>query len=468
MRVQGESLALGRTSYMNQVIKNNGKGVYGMKNKIMTGFLITSIVTGATIPINTLAAPIVQAETQQESMDISSSLRKLGAQSKLIQTYIDQSLMSPNVQLEEVPALNTNQFLIKQDMKEWSSELYPQLILLNSKSKGFVTKFNSYYPTLKSFVDNKEDREGFSDRLEVLQEMAMTNQENAQRQINELTDLKLQLDKKLKDFDTNVATAQGILGTDGTGKIDQLKNEILNTKKAIQNDLQQIALIPGALNEQGFAIFKEVYSLSKEIIEPAAQAGMAAYNKGKEINNSILEAEKKAVQEATEQGKTALEIESAKKLAREAIEKSKQGEIAAAASAKTQEYDLMKAIDTEKIKKTFGVFAEVNKLTAEQRAYLEDLEKQNQKIYDLTTKLSIADLQKSMLLLSQNDLHTFANQVDVELDLLKRYKEDLDLIKNNITKLSTNVDATNEQSQKDTLRQLKNVISYLEEQVYKF
>lgn len=468
MRVQGESLALGRTSYMNQVIKNNGKGVYGMKNKIMTGFLITSIVTGATIPINTLAAPIVQAENQQESMDISSSLRKLGAQSKLIQTYIDQSLMSPNVQLEEVPALNNNQFLIKQDMKEWSSELYPQLILLNSKSKGFVTKFNSYYPTLKSYVDNKEDREGFSDRLEVLQEMAMTNQENAQRQINELTDLKLQLDKKLKDFDTNVTTAQGILGTDGTGKIDQLKNEILNTKKAIQNDLQQIALIPGALNEQGFAIFKEVYSLSKEIIEPAAQAGMAAYNKGKEINNSILEAEKKAAQEATEQGKTALEIESAKKAAREAIEKSKQGEIAAAAAAKTQEYDLMKAIDTEKIKKTFGVFAEVNKLTAEQRAYLDDLEKQNQKIYDLTTKLSIADLQKSMLLISQNDLHTFANQVDVELDLLKRYKEDLDLIKNNITKLSTNVDATNEQSQKDTLRQLKNVISYLEEQVYKF
>ncbi len=453
---------------MNQVIEKNGKGVYGMKNKIMTGFLITSIVTGATIPINTLATPIVQAETQQENMDISSSLRKLGAQSKLIQTYIDQSLMSPNVQLEEVPALNTNQFLIKQDMKEWSSELYPQLILLNSKSKGFVTKFNSYYPTLKSYVDNKEDREGFLDRLEVLQEMAMTNQENAQRQINELTDLKLQLDKKLKDFDTDVATAQGILGTDGTGKIDQLKNEILNTKKAIQNDLQQIALIPGALNEQGFAIFKEVYSLSKEIIEPAAQAGMAAYNKGKEINNSILEAEKKAAQEATEQGKTALEIESAKKAAREAIEKSKQGEIAAAAAAKTQEYDLMKAIDTEKIKKTFGVFAEVNKLTAEQRSYLDDLEKQNQKIYDLTTKLSIADLQKSMLLLSQNDLHTFANQVDVELDLLKRYKEDLDLIKNNITKLSTNIDATNEQSQKDTLRQLKNVISYLEEQVYKF
>ncbi|EEM13801.1 hypothetical protein bpmyx0001_53530 [Bacillus pseudomycoides DSM 12442] len=73
-----------------------------------------------------------------------------------------------------------------------------------------------------------------------------------------------------------------------------------------------------------------------------------------------------------------------------------------------------------------------------------------------------------MLLIMQNDLHTFANQVDVELNLLKRYKEDLNLIKNNITKLSTNVDTTDQQSQKDTLRQLKNVTSYLEEQANKF
>ncbi|PGC15365.1 hemolysin BL lytic component L2 [Bacillus pseudomycoides] len=439
-----------------------------MKNKIIKGFLITSIVTGAAIPINTLATPIVQAETQQENTDISSSLRKLGAQSKLIQTYIDQALMSPNVQLAEVPSLNTNQDLIKKDMNEWSTELYPKLILLNAKSKGFVTKFNSYYPTLKAFVDTKEDKEGFLDRLEVLQDMAMTNQDNVQRQINELTDLKLQLDTELKDLDTDVTKAQVALSSDGTGKIDQLKNELLNTQKSIQNDLQQIALLPGALNEQGFVIFKEVYNLSKDIIEPAAQTAVAAYNKGKEINNSILEAEKKAEKEATEKGKSALEIEAAQKAAREEIEKSKQAEIAAAAVTKTKEYDLTKVIDSDKIKKTYSAFAEVNKLTAEQRAHLADLETQNQKFYDLTKNLKIADLQKSMLLLMQNDLHTFANQVDVELDILKRYKEDLDLIKNNITKLSTNVDTTDQQSQKDTLRQLKNVTSYLEEQVYKF
>ncbi|MFJ7557085.1 HBL/NHE enterotoxin family protein [Bacillus thuringiensis] len=439
-----------------------------MKNKIMTGFLITSIVTGATIPINTLATPIVQAETKQDNINISSALRKIGAHSKLTQTFIDGALASPNVQLEEVPSLNTTQFLIKQDMKEWSSELYPKLILLNSKSKGFVTKFNSYYPTLKGFIDNGEDKEGFTDRLEVLQDMTITNQESVQRQINELTDLKLQVDKKLKNLDTDVAKAQSVLNSEGTGKIDKLKNEMLDTKKSIQNDLQQIALLPGALNEQGLKVFQEIYSLSKDIIEPAAQTAVVAYNKGKEINNAIVDAEKKAEQEAKEKGKSAIEIEAAKKEAREAIEKSKKGEIAAAAVTKTKEYDLMKVIDPEKIKKTYNTFAEINKLTAEQRAYLNDLEKQNQKLYDLTTKLTVADLQKSMILFMQNDLHTFANQVDGEIELMKRYKEDLDLINNSITKLSTKVDANNTQSQKDTLRRLKSVTTQLEEQVYKF
>lgn len=115
----------------------------------------------------------------------------------------------------------------------------------------------------------------------------------------------------------------------------------------------------------------------------------------------------------------------------------------------------MKVIDPEKIKKTYSTFAEINKLTAEQRVYLNDLEKQNQKLYDLTTKLTVADLQKSMILFMQNDLHTFANQVDGEIELMKRYKEDLNLINNSITKLLTEVDTSNTQSQKDTLRRLK-------------
>ena len=72
-----------------------------------------------------------------------------------------------------------------------------------------------------------------------------------------------------------------------------------------------------------------------------------------------------------------------------------------------------------------------------------------------------------MLLLTQNDLHTFANQVDVELDLLKRYKEDLNLIKialQNYLLMLIQLAS----SLKRYIKTIKNVISYLEEQVYKF
>ena len=71
-----------------------------------------------------------------------------------------------------------------------------------------------------------------------------------------------------------------------------------------------------------------------------------------------------------------------------------------------------------------------------------------------------------MLLLTQNDLHTFANQ-DVELDLLKRYKEDLNLIKIALQNyLLMLIQLTS--SLKRYIKTIKNVISYLEEQVYKF
>ncbi|MDZ3952376.1 HBL/NHE enterotoxin family protein [Bacillus thuringiensis] len=437
-----------------------------MKNKIIRGFVLTSIVTGAIVPSHILAMPIIPADTQEENTDISSSLRKLGAHSKLTQMFIDEALVRPNLQLDEVPSLERNQVLIKKDMNEWSSELYPNLILINSKSKGFVTKFNSYYPTLKGFVDKKEDKEGLLDRLEALQEMAVMNQGKVQRQINELTDLKLYMDKRLTDLDTDVAKAQEILSAGGTGKIEKLIKELQNTKKLMDKDLELIALLPGSLNGQALSIFSEIYSLTKGIIDPIAQTAVAAHNKGKEIDKSILEAEKKAEKESKEAGKSTSEIESAKKDAREAIEKNNQGEIAAA--TKASDYDLMKAIDPEKIKKILDAFTEVNKLTVGQTESLHSLMEQNQKLYDLTTKLKVADLQKAMLFLMQNDLHTFANQVDREIDLMKRYKEDWKQLTNTMTKLSIDVDATNTQFQKDTLKRLKNAINQLEEQVSKF
>ncbi|PEP95268.1 HBL/NHE enterotoxin family protein [Bacillus toyonensis] len=437
-----------------------------MKNRFINGFLVTSLLTGGAIPICTLATPVALAETQQDNLDISLSLSKLGRQSQFIQLCVDDALKRPNIQMTELPALQTDQSLIKQDMQEWSSELYPHLVLINAKSKGFTTKFNSYYPDLKQFVDSNEDQQGFLDRLEALQDVVSSNQGKIQSHINELQSFQSRLDNDMKKLGDHAKEGKDLLSGSGSGKIDQYNMALSEARNKIQKNLQEIALLPGALNAKGFDIFKEVYNLSKELMTPVAESAIAAVNKGKEIEKSIVEAENSAEKVAKEANKSTAEIETAKKEAREKIEKDKKNELAAAAAAKAQEYDLLQMIDIDKIQKTYNSFAEVNKLSASQRAYLEDLQKQNETIYKLTTKLTIVDIQKDLLNLMKNDADTFTNQVKLEISLLENYKKDWDQVKDCITQLSTRISDPKVQSAQ--LKRLKDLNSQLEEQMNGF
>ncbi|MDP1459871.1 HBL/NHE enterotoxin family protein [Bacillus wiedmannii] len=433
-----------------------------MKSRVIKGFLVTSFLTGGALPICTFATPIALAEIQQENVDLSLSLGQLGNQSKYIQFYVDEALKRPNVQLADLPALQADQILIKQDMQEWSSELYPHLILLNAKSKGFTTKFNSYYPNLKQFIDSKEDQQGFLDRLEALQDIVQSNQDKIQSHINELQYFQSQLTSNMTNLNSHVDEGIKILG----GSKDQRNTDLNEARTKIQKDLQELALIPGALNAQGFEIFKDVYSLTKEMINPAAEAAMAAINKGKEIENSIAEAEKAAETAAKEANKSTQEIEAAKKEAREKIEKDKKNDIAAAAAAKAQEYDLLKAFDTDKIQKVGNSFAEMNKLSAAQQEKLADLQIQNKKIYDLTKQMTIVDVQKTLLNQMQNGANTFTDKVKLEVSLLETHKKDWEQVKNCIKQLSTNTSDSKVQSAQ--LKRLKDLTSQLEEQMNRF
>lgn len=445
---------------------HKNEGVYRMKNSVINGLLVTSLLTGGALPICALASPIAFAETQQENVDMSLALSHLGNQSKFIQLSVDDTLKRPIVQMAEVPALQTDQTLIKQDMQEWSSELYPHLIALNAKNKEFTTKFTSYYPALKQFIDTKEDQQGFVDRLEVLQDIVTSNQSKIQSHINELKSFQSQLDANKTKLDGHVKEGITVLGGVGSGKIDQYNAALKDARDKINKDLQDIALIPGALNAQGFEIFKDITSLANGILTPAAQSAMAAINKGNAIEKSIAEAEKAAETSAKEANKSAKEIEDAKKDARAKIEKENQSAIAAAAATKAQEYDLLKALDVEKIQKTYNSFAEINKLSASQREKLADLQSQNQNIYTFTTKLKIADVQKVLLNQMQNDANAFADKVKVEVSQLEDYKKDWNQMKDCMTQLSANTSDSKNQTMQ--LKRLKDLTNQLEEQMNGF
>ncbi|ANS52240.1 hypothetical protein BM86_35690 [Bacillus thuringiensis] len=433
-----------------------------MKKKIVTCIMLTSIVTGGAIPLHVLTNPVVHAESIEE-VDISSSLRKLGALSVLTQMFVDQALKCPSVNVIEIPTLNSSQQDVKTAMKEWENELYPKEMQLGARSKAFIYKLDSYYPQLKDSVSNDTDQQGFLDRLETLQTAVTSNQSKIQNYINELEEFQSDLSKSTIKLDKDVETGQKLLGENG--KIDKLKKDIADARASINNDLQQIALVPGALNESGLKLFKEIYITVKDIIDPVADAAMAAINKGKEIEKSILEAEAKAEKEAKEAHKSESEIAEAKRKAREEIEKNKKAELAAAAEGNLKDYDLVKAIDLDRIEKMYKEFGQLNTLTIEQRNALDDLSVQNQKIYEATKHLTIAEVQQTKMLLIQNDVHEFAKDIDKELTYLKNYKKDWSLIGNSIQQLS---DSTTAKDKTAKLKRVKDLCKQLQEQVERF
>ncbi|AHA75501.1 HBL/NHE enterotoxin family protein [Bacillus thuringiensis] len=434
-----------------------------MKKQLVTYMMLTSLVTTGVCQLNYVFGPSVVHAEQLEELDLSSALRKLGAHAKVTPLQIDQTLIHPTINLVEIPALNSTHQEIKNAMQEWSENLYPFLVELSSRGQVFVDKFDSYYPILQDLNENPEKQEEKTERLEALKKTIRLNQSKIQSYINELETFQNGLTKKISKLDKHVEKGQDFLGKDG--KINSLKEEIKTAQEAISKDLNGIALIPGAMNAAGFGVFKEVYILAKDIIKPVAETAAAVVNKGKEIEKSIQDAEKTAEESARAAGKTEQEIEAAKKAARQEIEKDKKAELSAAANAKAKEYDLITILDPKRIDEITNAFGKVTTLTVENKTALNDLSVQNEKLYNMTQKLQIADLQKASMLLMQNDIHLFAEQINEEINLLTQYKKDWN-------EINTSIDyASQAETAKDTreaLKRVKSLRNQLEKQLTSF
>ncbi|ANS51830.1 hypothetical protein BM86_34665 [Bacillus thuringiensis] len=422
-----------------------------MKKKIMISVMLTSIVATGSISMGPFANHVAHAESKQEEIDISLSLYNLNSQAKnIIQTLVNQVRMNPNVQLVEVPDLNTNQQFIKKDMDTWSNILYPRLMELGSRSASFLHKFDRYYPKLQEFADSgiDEQKQDFQDRLDALQEDVEFMQSKVQSRVNDLTEFQSQLNKNIVNLDASVKIGKEILGDEKGkgGRIDDLYKEMQKTREDIDKDLNEIASVPGQLNAEGWELFKAMFTLAKGIADKTTVTIMGVVDKGEEIEKLIVSAEmvteKKFIEEKKKSGQTEeeikekykKEIEAEKKKVREKIEKANEQALQSAANAKIGKYDLLK--DIEQFQKAVNAFGKIDQLTKEQQQYLIDLQKQNQKLYELTKNLDIDELRSSKMFLMQSDMRTFSAQIDTEISYLKNYKKDWILINERIKELS--------------------------------
>lgn len=83
----------------------------------------------------------------------------------------------------------------------------------------------------------------------------------------------------------------------------------------------------------------------------------------------------------------------------------------------------------------------------------------------MTQKLQIADLQKASMLLMQNDIHLFAEQINEEINLLTQYKKDWNEINTSIDHASQ---AATAKDTREALKRVKSLRNQLEKQLTSF
>ncbi|MDA1775103.1 HBL/NHE enterotoxin family protein [Bacillus cereus] len=421
-----------------------------MKKQLYTSLLVVTVMASDIGTANVFAASMVHPEQVQniQSVDLSqlsSSFRKLGDQAALLQAYSLIIEDQPIFNLPQVPALQDVQQLLQGDMKEWREEIFnKRLLRINESNRNFVRTFDTY-------VEN-ENLEGIPIRLGD----KMKNQQiNIQQTLNELEDLKTSLDKHKNNLKTRIQEADKFLNG-GSGRITELKKELGTIQASMQKDLDVISSVPGILVNSGTTIGSAVWKLLYPVTKGATQAALeyvAAATK------KLEEAQKSAIEKAKKDGNAEVDIERIMKEVEENFANTPEGKSLTRDSLK--KYDFMDKVDIEQIKKIIETVVAGSTILQKQKDAIVSLAEKNNQLYTATRDLQTADIQALQLLLIESKVSMFVEQVDTEMDLLKKHQKDWALIEQAIKELP-------ETPTSSDLKTLKVLCKQLDEQIKSF
>ncbi|MBJ8113534.1 HBL/NHE enterotoxin family protein [Bacillus cereus group sp. N6] len=421
-----------------------------MKKQLYTSLLVATVMTSSLGTANAFAAPMVHPEQVQniKSVDLSqfsSSFRKLGEQAALLQAYALIIENQPAFNLPQVPALQDVQQLIQGDMKEWRGEiLNKRLLRINESNRNFVRTFDTYV--------EHENLEVIPTRLGDKMEK---QQINIQQTLNELEELKTSLGKHKNNLTTRIQEADKFLNG-GSGRIAELKKGIGTIQASMQKDLDVISSVPGILVNSGTTIGSAVWKLLYPVTKGGTQAALeyvaAAAKK-------LEEAKKAAIEKAKKDGTAEVDIERIMKEIEENFANTPEGKSLTTESLK--KYDFMDKVDIEQIKKIIEAEALGSGILQKQKDAIVSLAEKNNQLYTATRDLQTADIQALQLLLIESKVSMFEEQVDTEMDLLKKHQKDWVLIEQAIKELP-------ETPTSSDLKTLKALCKQLDEQIKSF
>ncbi|PGT74213.1 hypothetical protein COD86_28635 [Bacillus cereus] len=421
-----------------------------MKKQLYTSLLAASVMTSSLGTANVFAAHMMNPEQVQpmKNVDIgqfSSSLRKLGEQATLLQAYALIIENQPAFNLPQVPDLQDIQQLIQTDMHEWRKEFFnKRLLRLNENNRNFVTTFSAYI--------EQENLGGIQKRLNSrVIEQQIANQQT----LNELEDFKNSLGKHKNDLTKRIQEADKFLNG-GSGRIVELKKKIGTIQAFMQKDLDAISSVPGILVNSGTAIGGAMWKLLYPIAKGGTQAAIENFAAA---TKKLEDAKKAAIEKAKKDEGENVDIEKIIKEVEENFSKTLEGIELATVSLK--KYDFMDKIDIDQIKKIIDVKAVGNDALQKQKDAILNLAERNNQLYAATRDLQAADIQALQLLLIESKVEMFVEQVDIEMDLLKKHQKDWTMIEQVIKELP-------EKTTSPDLKILKTLCKQLEDQIKSF
>lgn len=448
--------------------------------KVMIGAVATIMITSPLIPIHVFNPTIVYAavNTDETAPSFSDSLRKLG-ESTAEKMRMQMSIRKQNttfqfkeasvlgVETTNLQRLNKKMADSIKNMKEWDSELYPELLQFNQKNKSFLNAFQIYFPSLEKFVQQdthtEEEEEAFLARLTDLENKANQQIILIQRYEQKQNVLQDAVEQNVEEW----TTAQDKAETQVEKATDTLRERLEKSQTNVEDMKKRIGELPGEFQEVGFDLALNVGKMVKEVLNSTTEDALAKRSAAK---TAIDDAVRAAKAKAKEEG---MDIKEAEKKAKEELKKtSTDPDIQAALHGNDGPIvDVSKVkVDMDEIEKIVKDIAKAEKLSAEHAQALQTLQEEFQKQYDLTTALQFNISEQRKLESIKGELTDFSYEFKAEAKLLKGYIQDWENIKTFFATIKETQDTstTDQRTLKKQIKSLRDLRKSLENQYTKF
>lgn len=286
-----------------------------MKKALVAGLLVTAVSTSCFSPVNTFAESnttyLQPSSILGPAMDrLSNSITKLGSQTPLIQGYGLIILQQPDLDVNTIYGITTDQGTARNHVRDWLDVYNPNLFKVNQDIKSFGIRFTNYYDTLVELAGKmNEDPQAkalFVRIFNLLQGDVQKIQYNMKINSEDLKNFKDVLVEDSNKFSIKVTRAFESYKS-SNGDIEKLRTEMGQLNAGIQEDFEKLLYLPKENLDGSLNITKSVINILKDGVKDKTvdvsnleaiynQYGQLKNDKVTELNKAIAQKQQKLIQ----------------------------------------------------------------------------------------------------------------------------------------------------------------------------